>query len=87
MRLQIDMLQRELLGVENELADVSQVINRESEHPELIVRAMEPQVKHMNAVVAMVAVLLLLLLLLMCQLLPPSSLTCPPVPSARQPAA
>jgi hypothetical protein len=42
--VQIDILQRELLGVENELADVSQIINRESEHPELIVRAMEPQV-------------------------------------------
>ncbi len=42
--LQIDTLQRELLGVENELADVSQIINRENEHPELIVRAMEPQV-------------------------------------------
>ena len=45
MRSQIDLLQRELLGVENELADVSQVINRENEHPELIVRAMEPQVQ------------------------------------------
>lgn len=39
-----------------------QVINRESEHPELIVRAMEPQVTHVNAVVALVAVPLLLLL-------------------------
>lgn len=48
MRSQIDLLQRELLGVENELADVSQVINRESEHPELIVRAMEPQVPRLN---------------------------------------
>ncbi len=46
------MLQRELLGVENELADVSQVINRESEHPEIIVRAMEPQVWRWNCCAA-----------------------------------
>jgi hypothetical protein len=48
---QIDILQRELLGVESDLADVSQIINRESEHPELIVRAMEPQVRECSVFV------------------------------------